>query len=119
MSGMKILSVDEMLAAEDIEYVNVEAFGGLVRLGSIDAGKMIEFAESNEGPAKRTAGLRLIIDSLVDAENKRIGDPKTLERWKRRSQKTCNKLVAAVLKLNGLDEAAKRALGNASGEAEG
>ena len=113
----KILNVEEMMAADDIEYAEVEAFGGLVRIGSIDAGDMIEFVESNEGPAKRTAGLRMIIKSLVDVEGTRIGKPEDLQRWMRRSQRTCNNLVDAILKLNGLDKATKAAAGNASSEA--
>jgi hypothetical protein len=117
MSGKKILSFEEMMAADDIEYVEVEAFGGIVRLGSIDAGDMIEFVETNEGPGKRTAGLRMIIKSLVDAEGKRIGKDEHLQQWMKRSQKTCNKLVDEILKLNGLDKAAKEKAGNASGEA--
>ena len=39
----KILNVEEMMAADDIEYAEVEAFGGLVRIGSIDAGKDADF----------------------------------------------------------------------------
>jgi hypothetical protein len=116
---MKALTVEQMMAADDIQYAEVPAFGGVVRIGSIDAGQMIDFVESNEGPAKRTAGLRLIIQSLVDDDGNRIGDMKDLERWKRRSQKTCNALVAEILKLNGLDDAAKKVLGNDSGEALG
>ena len=100
----KYLSNDEMLDAKDIEFAEVEAFGGLVRVGSIEAGQMIEFVEANKGPAKRNAGMRLIIQSLVDAEGNRIGDMKDLDRWKRRSQKTCNNIVKAVLELNGLNE---------------
>ena len=113
----KVLSVEEMMAADDIEYVEVEAFGGIVRLGSIDAGDMIDFVEANEGPAKRTAGLRMIIKSIVDAEGKRIGHDNQLEQWKHRSQKTCDKIITAILKLNGLDKASKAAAGNASSEA--
>lgn len=111
----KILSVDEMMAVEDIQYAEVEAFGGLVRIGSIDAGDMIEFVETNEGPGKRTAGLRLIIKSLVDEDGKRIGKDEHLQLWMRRSQKTCNAIVLEILKLNGLDaDAAKKvAAGNA------
>lgn len=111
----KILSVDEMMAAEDIQYAEVEAFGGTVRIGSIDAGQMIEFVESNEGPSKRTAGLRMIIKSLVDAEGVRIGKDEHLQLWMKRSQKTCNAIVQKILELNGLDsDAAKKATaGNA------
>jgi len=117
MSDKKVLSVEEMMAADDIEYTEVEAFGGIVRLGSIDAGSMIEFVESNEGPAKRTAGLRLIIKSLVDGNGARIGKEEHLQSWMKRSQKTCNRLVDEILKLNGLDKSAKAAAGNASSEA--
>jgi hypothetical protein len=113
-SDKKVLSVEEMMA-DDIQYDDVEAFGGLVRIGSIDAGTMIEFVESNEGQAKRTAGLRLIIESLVDAEGNRIGKPEHLQLWMKRSQKTCNAIVEKILVLNGLDkDAAKKAVaGNA------
>lgn len=111
----KVLSVEEMMAADDIEYAEVEAFGGVIRIGSIDAETMIAFVESNEGPAKRTAGLRLIIKSLVDEHGNRIGKDEHLQRWKTKSQKTCNKIVQAILKLNGLsEEQAKQATeGNA------
>jgi hypothetical protein len=78
---------------------------------------MIEFVETNEGPGKRTAGLRMIIKSLVDADGKRIGKDEHLQLWMRRSQKTCNSLVDAILKLNGLDKESKAAAGNASSEA--
>ena len=115
--GKKVLSVEEMMAAPDIEYDEVPAFGGIVRIGSIDSGQMIEFIEANEGPAKRTAGLRMIIESIVDAEGKRIGNYTQLEQWKHRSQKTCDKIITAILKLNGLDKASKAAAGNASSEA--
>ena len=113
--GRKVLSVEEMMAAEDIQYAEIEAFGGIVRIGSIDAGDMIEFIETNEGPAKRTAGLRLIIKSLVDDEGKRIGKDEHLQLWMRRSQKTCNRIAETILELNGIskDDAKKAVAGNA------
>ena len=43
----KVLTVEEMMAADDIEYAEVEAFDGVVRIGSIDAGSMIEFVAPN------------------------------------------------------------------------
>jgi hypothetical protein len=107
----KVLTVEEMLSADDIEFDEVAAFGGTVRIGSIDAGKMIEFQEAQNTPAKKNAGLRLIIESIVNEKGERLGNwPVDLQRWKTRSQKTCERLVAAILKLNGMGDAAKKAL---------
>jgi hypothetical protein len=102
------LSVEEMMAAKDIEYDEIEAFGGIVRIGSIDSGEMITFMERNEGPAKRTAGLRLIISSLVDDDGNRIGKDEHLQFWMKRSQKTCNRIVEAIMRLNGLGDSTKK-----------
>jgi hypothetical protein len=117
VSDKKILSVDEMLAADDVNYAEITAWGGTVRVGSLSAGDMLDFVDSNEGPAKRTAGLRLIVKSLVDANGNRIGTDKHLEGFKKKSATVTNRIVAEILKLNGLDEAARDALKNASGEA--
>jgi hypothetical protein len=104
----KVLSIEEMLAADDVQFAVVKAWNGNVRIGSLSASDMIEFVESNEGPAKRTAGLRLIIKSLV----------KHLEAFGKKNAQVTNRIVAEILKLNGLDEAAKKALGNASSEVD-
>jgi hypothetical protein len=114
----KVLSIEEMLAADDVQFAVVKAWNGNVRIGSLSASDMIEFVESNEGPAKRTAGLRLIIKSLVDAKGDRIGDMKHLEAFGKKNAQVTNRIVAEILKLNGLDEAAKKALGNASSEVD-
>ncbi len=113
----KVLSIDEIIAAPDVQYDTVDAWGGKVRIGSIDAGTMLDFVESNDGPAKRTAGLRLLIKSLVDAEGNRIGTEKHLEAFKKKDSATIDRVVTKILKLNGLDEKVKQARGNASGEA--
>lgn len=112
----KFLGVDEMLSADDVQYAVVDAWGGKVRIGSLTASDMIEFVETNDTPAKKTAGLRLIIKSLVDARGSRIGDMKHLEALGKKNHTVTNRIIAEVLKLNGLDEAAKKVMGNASSE---
>ena len=110
-------SMDEILDVDDVRYAIVPAWGKRVRIGSLSAGDMLDFVESNEGPAKRTAGLRLIIQSLVDKDGKRIGDIKKLDQLKKKDADITNKLVGHILKLNGMDEAARKVLGNDSSEA--
>jgi hypothetical protein len=118
LADEKPLSIEDILAVDDIQYTEVEAWGGKVRLGSLTAGDVLEFVESNEGPAKRTAGIRLLIKSLVDADGNRIGRPEMLDRFRKKNAQIINMLVEKILILNGLStkgttEAAK----NDSGEA--
>ncbi len=117
---LKLLgSLEELDQVEDTTYVDcpVPEWKMNLRFGSLSAGTMIEFVESNEGPAKKTAGLRLINDSMVDASNKRIGSDKGLAILKKKDARVCNRLVEVILKLNGLDKKAQEAAKNASGEA--
>jgi hypothetical protein len=115
----KILSMDEYLAVEDVQYVTVPLPGGKgsIRLGSLNAGDMLDFIDSNETAAKKTAGLRLIVKSMVDAEGNRIGNDKHLAGLRTKNASFTNKIVGEILKLNGMGEAAKKVLGNESGEA--
>lgn len=107
VNGIKrMLSVDEMLAAPDVQYREVEAWGGIVRLGSLNAEEMIEFVEQNEdAKAKRVAGVRMIVRSLVNAEGDRIGKQEHVEMFLKKDAATTNKLVEAVMELNGLKTA--------------
>lgn len=117
MSEGKLLSLDDMLSAEDIQYVEVPTpeWGGKVRLGSLSAGEMMTFIETSEGPERQTSGLRLIVRSLVDADGNRIGSDKYLESFKKKDAKVINRLVKAILELNGMDVKAQAAEKNDSG----
>ena len=44
------------------------ALGTVFWIGSLTAGDIIEWQEQNEGPAKKNAGIRLIVKSLVTEE---------------------------------------------------
>ena len=116
MSEEKLLSIEDIKDAPDTEYDTVDAFGGKVRIGTLDSGTLLDFLEANKGPAKRTAGLRLIVASLVDKDGNRIGEPHHLEIFRKKSAKECTKLITAIRRLNGL-EVEKEEVKNVSSEA--
>jgi len=118
----RILSVEELCAeAPDVEYdlVDLRPYGvqGSLRLGSVSAEEMLEFAETNEGPAKKTAGLRLLLRSVVDAQGKRIGSDKLIGALKKKNSRLVNDLAERALQLSGLAPKAKETAKNASGGA--
>jgi len=96
-------TMDEMLAAPDVEYAVIEGWNGQIRIGSLTAGDMIEWSEANEGEAKRTAGLRLIVKSIVNSQGTRIGTEKHIATLRTKSHKVTEKIVREILKLNGMN----------------
>jgi hypothetical protein len=101
----QINSMEEILDSDDIEYATIEGFkpGVPFRIGSLSAGDLIEWAEANEGEAKRTAGLRLICKSLVDDKGKRFAaDPKNIAAFRAKSHKVTERIVKEILYLNGM-----------------
>lgn len=101
----KILSMDDVLAANDIEYATIPGFkdGEVFRIQSLTAGDLIVWSESNEGEAKRTAGLRLIVQSLVDENGKRIADDTHIAVLRKKSHKVTERIVKSILQLNGMN----------------
>lgn len=97
-----LLSIEDILKAEDTAYATVPAWGSYVRLGSLDAGTMLDFIERNDGPGKKTAGIRILIQSLVDENGNRIGKPEMIEAFKKKNAKVINELVDHIMVLNGL-----------------
>src|SRR5687768_14612539 len=85
----KVLSLDEMLQAEDVQYATVviPEWKGSIRIGSLSAGEVLDFIEMTEGPAKKNAGFRLISRSLVDAEGKRIGSDSKIEAFRKKDSR--------------------------------
>ena len=113
----EVLSIDDMLAADDVKYAEVSAWGGKVRLGSLDAGSMLDFVEANEGSAKRTAGIRLLVKSLVDKDGKRIGEDRHVDLFKKKDAGTINRMLEEIMRLNGLDDKKAATAKNDSSEA--
>lgn len=101
----KVMSVDELLTGEDIEFAEIPGFkpGSVIRIKSVTAGDIIEWTEAGEGEAKRTAGLRLIVKSLVNDKGVRIADDTHIPKLRQISHKTAERIVREILKLNGMD----------------
>lgn len=110
-----IATFDELQQADDSDYIEVEAYGTTVRLGSLNSVDMIEWADSDNDD-KTEAGLRLIVKSLVDEHGEHVPremfEP-MLEAFRKKNARSNTKVIRAALKLNGFgDDEAK----NASGE---
>lgn len=110
-------TIDEIASAQDIEYATVDGFvpDRPFRIGSLTAGDLIEWSEANEGEAKRTAGLRLITKSLVNAKGERFmaTDTKALDVLRAKNHKVTERIVMDILKLNGMNVKADAAAKNA------
>lgn len=97
------LTVDEMLATDDVEYRDILAWGGkYVRIGSLSADKVAEWRDTAEGPAKRTMGIRLFVDSLVDNTGKRIGGPQYYKQFQSKSNAIIERVLGEIIDLNGM-----------------
>jgi hypothetical protein len=116
---LALLSFDEIEKVEDTSYkvIDVPEWKGSIRIGSLNAEDMIDWVEANEGPAKRTAGVRLIVKSLVDKDGKRIGTDQRIQAMKKKDARVLNRLVAEILELNGLNDKKATAEKNESGGA--
>jgi hypothetical protein len=101
----KVLTMAEIEATDDVEYATIPGFkeGQVFRIRSLDAGALISWSEANETEAKRTAGLRLIVQSLVDENGNRIADDKHIATFRKKSHKVTERIVREILKLNGIN----------------
>ena len=119
----EFLSLDSILEVDDTKYATVEVpeWKGAVRIGSLKSNQVLLFVESNEDPVqKRTSGLRLLVESLVDKNGKRLcteeNRQQLIERFKNKDYHVVNRLVEEVLKLNGMTVKAQADAKNGSGE---
>lgn len=104
------ISLDELLNCRNVRYVDVvvpelpntsNGRSQRVRLGSVTAAEVIEWAEANEDPQKRRiAGLRLLNKSVVNRANARTGTESTERRWIDMPAAITNLLVDQVMRLN-------------------
>lgn len=109
-----ILSVEQMLAAEDIEYAVIPAWKvkgpdgtmiqGYVRIGSLTAEDIVAWRDTMEGAAKKTMGVRIFVNSLVDENDKRIGSSHHYEAFKKKSNAIQERVLAEILRMNGLTQ---------------
>lgn len=97
-------SLDEIFATNDVVYDTIVAWGKKVRVVSLSANDFIEWQEANDGPAKKTAGIRLFVKSVVNANGDHIGKPEHTEKLKHKSFKEILTVVNKILAMNGLQK---------------
>ena len=110
------MTVGDFLAVANegssVEYRRVAGLkqGTTTVLKTVTSGDIIEWSEASEGEAKRTAGLRLIIKSVVDGEpgkdqgatGKTILDDTFIKVLKQIPHKDTERLIKDIVKLNGM-----------------
>lgn len=115
-------SFDELMKIDDRTYETVATpewgpnSGVMIR--SLSAGEAIAWTEANEA-AKNSAGLRLIILSVVRPDTKSplfTEGNKQMDALKGKSNHPLKRIVTAVLKLNGFGKEEAEAAKNDSGE---
>jgi hypothetical protein len=109
-ANVGIMGFEDILAATNVQYVEVDAWGKKTGLMSITAGEVLEWLEQKELPGQRKeAGLLLLARSFVTAEKSRLCDTPEKEQMmvgslKLKDSKTVNTLTNRVLVLNGIIE---------------
>jgi hypothetical protein len=116
----KFLSVDDIEQIDDIKIIRREVpeWEGHILLGSLPSDAMIEWAEASDGLAKKTAGLRLIVKSMVNEKGERIGTDRHLQVLRKKSAVVCNRIIDDIIKLNGLNKKAEAEIKNDLSEAD-
>jgi hypothetical protein len=105
-----LLSLDDILNADDVEYKDVEmpewkrADGtiGYVRLRTMTNDELIEYSEQIEHEDnKKQANIMLVMFSAIAADGSRLFTVKQLEVMLTKSAKPFNRLARAAVELNG------------------
>lgn len=118
-------SLQDMIAADDTQYAEVEAHGTTYRLGELSSGDMITWLGMQGDPEKgKFAGLYLLVMSLVGPAEE--GNPRVPEAerdavvgvFKNKQAAGNRAIIKKAKELNRLDELHKvlDALKNVSGE---
>lgn len=124
MAEDKTLTMDDVEKMDDVEYATVQFKSGKsFRIGSITGEEYIQWTNGNREEAElakttgekgRTAGARLICQSLVDDAGKRIlldaeGKliPQHVALWKKKPHKYTERLLKAIVTLNEISFDAK------------
>lgn len=106
----KILSLEEILSSPNIEYKTVKAFGGTIRIASLNSDEVIDWLEGQKTPEQRKdSSAKLLAASLVDADGNRIGlgpdglpAPAVVAQFRKKGHADMEKAVREIVKLNGL-----------------
>jgi hypothetical protein len=114
----KFLGVEDMLSTPNVYYRDVPAFGGTVRLASLNAEELIEFLSANDNPEqKRRASVRMVVRGLVNEAGERIGKPEHVDLFLKKDSGNVNRLIRAMMELTGLSDEESKEAKNSSGGA--
>lgn len=110
----EFLSLDDILAADDTEFADVEmpewsggsAHAKKVRLRTLTNSELVEYTETMSGDkeAKRRGNIELIVRSAVTPDGARLFSKDQVSMLERKSAKAFNRLAKAALKLNGVTD---------------
>jgi hypothetical protein len=112
----KLLSADEILDVNDVEYVDVEVpeWKGTVRLQTMSADDAIKFTDLMSAPDKRkSAMVRIVALCAVNEAGERLfpDGPEQqgkMERLRKKNVKAFMRLQIEALRLNGFADDAKK-----------
>jgi hypothetical protein len=101
-----LLTAEQILAAEDIKYVEVEVpeWGGMVRLKTLSGEEAAEFLSDEFQKDKKNASVRVLIMSAVKEDGTLMFTVDEIVKLRKKSLRAINRLQDAALKLNGLKE---------------
>lgn len=108
MTENKILTADEIIAADDDNYnvVEVPEWGGSIRIRGLTAGEAINFQQQiSNSKAKNEVLVRMVAMVAVDEEGNRIFKGKEqLEALKKKNIRPFLRIQDAFLEMNGLGD---------------
>jgi hypothetical protein len=111
MSDKTAASFDEILNAKGTQYDTIEAYGIVLRLGSLSSADMLEWlSENNDSAKKERAGLRILVKALVDADGKRVPDndrERFVDSFANKDNAENGRVIKKVLEMNGLRQPEK------------
>src|SRR5215467_8484263 len=103
----KVLSVDDIIAARDVEYaeVSVPEWGGKLRLASLTSEHVTTLIKARTNPDQIGIMLELLVQSFVDGEgNRSVTDPAkvvaTVRVLRRKEVVVIDRLLQAFVRLN-------------------
>lgn len=104
MSDKRFISRSDFDAATTLGTTEIEVpeWGGWIRLQQISTGDLIDWMEANEGPAKKTAGIRLIVASVIDESGRPMFTERDIAELRKKPVTVISKLVDAIQTFNGL-----------------
>jgi hypothetical protein len=104
----KFLTPDEILAADDRKFLEVEIpeWGGWVRFRQMTAAEAIEFTDSINKPGKTNNNgmVRIVAACLVDENGKRMFTDLNMDKLKSRNIKVFLRAQKTLLEFNGFKD---------------